>query len=59
MTEYLWQKSSYCAQGGSCIHVATADSTVKLTESSDPSGGILRATPSAFSALTRVLKGQP
>ncbi|MFE9443106.1 DUF397 domain-containing protein [Streptomyces sp. NPDC006602] len=23
MTAYAWQKSSYCAQGESCLHVAT------------------------------------
>ena len=22
MTDYAWQKSSYCAQGESCVHVA-------------------------------------
>ncbi|WP_416982665.1 DUF397 domain-containing protein [Streptomyces sp. T028] len=24
MTAYAWQKSSYCAQGESCVHVAAA-----------------------------------
>ncbi|MDH6629009.1 hypothetical protein M2271_006844 [Streptomyces sp. LBL] len=24
MTDYAWQKSSYCAQGESCVHVAAA-----------------------------------
>ncbi|MCX5207242.1 DUF397 domain-containing protein [Streptomyces sp. NBC_00237] len=54
-----WQKSSYCAQGDSCVHVATASSTVKLTESGDPAGVILHARPAAFAALTRALKEQP
>ncbi|MGW1494780.1 DUF397 domain-containing protein [Streptomyces sp. NPDC002402] len=57
MAAYDWQKSSYCAQGDSCLHVAAAgDRTVKLTESSDPGGAILSTTPAAFAALTRALK---
>ncbi|MEU6991740.1 DUF397 domain-containing protein [Streptomyces sp. NPDC046465] len=52
-----WQKSSYCAQGNSCVHVAaTASRTVELTESSDPSGAILTAAPAAFAALIRGAK---
>ncbi|MGW2085590.1 DUF397 domain-containing protein [Streptomyces sp. NPDC001880] len=52
-----WQKSSYCAQGNSCIHVATdTDGVTKLTESSDPTGAILRTTPDAWAALVRTLK---
>ncbi|GGT61264.1 DUF397 domain-containing protein [Streptomyces atratus] len=51
-----WQKSSYCAQGDSCMHVAARNSTVELTESSDPTGAILRATPAAWAALVRTLK---
>ena len=47
-----WQKSSYCAQGDSCVHVAgTDDGHVHLTESSDPSGSILTTTPARFRAL--------
>ncbi|MEU9618378.1 DUF397 domain-containing protein [Streptomyces sp. NPDC098085] len=51
-----WQKSSYCAQGDSCMHVAARDSTVELTESDDPSGAILRTTPAAWAALVRTVK---
>ncbi|WP_327273937.1 DUF397 domain-containing protein [Streptomyces sp. NBC_01224] len=52
-----WQKSSYCAQGNSCVHIATpAPGTVCLTESSDPTGAILRTTPAAWAALVRTLK---
>ncbi|MEU8891278.1 DUF397 domain-containing protein [Streptomyces sp. NPDC048442] len=54
-----WQKSSYCGEGEACVHFAATKERVELTESADPSGGILRATPSAFDALTRVLKEQP
>ncbi|MEU6991739.1 DUF397 domain-containing protein [Streptomyces sp. NPDC046465] len=52
-----WQKSSYCSEGSSCVHVAaTATRTVELTESSDPSGAILTAAPAAFAALIRDAK---
>ncbi|MEU8891277.1 DUF397 domain-containing protein [Streptomyces sp. NPDC048442] len=51
-----WQKSSYCAQGDSCVHVATSDNVVQLIESGDPSEVILRSAPAAFAALTRTLK---
>ncbi|MFE5089815.1 DUF397 domain-containing protein [Streptomyces sp. NPDC056638] len=51
-----WQKSSYCAQGDSCLHVATRDSTVGLTESGDPTGAILQTTPAAWAALVRAVK---
>jgi len=58
MPELTWQKSSYCAQGNSCVHVAenTDAGTIHLTESSDPGGAILGADPAAFDALVHVLK---
>ncbi|MFI5771347.1 DUF397 domain-containing protein [Streptomyces sp. NPDC051658] len=52
-----WQKSSYCAQGDSCVHVATdVGGGVKLTESSDPTEAILRTTPGVWAALVRTVK---
>ncbi|MFB6711508.1 MULTISPECIES: DUF397 domain-containing protein [unclassified Streptomyces] len=51
-----WQKSSYCAQGDSCIHVAGRNSSVELTESGDPTGAILHTTPAAWAALVRAVK---
>ncbi|HWU12341.1 MAG TPA: DUF397 domain-containing protein [Streptomyces sp.] len=51
-----WQKSSYCAQGEACIHVAADQDSVALTESSDPGGAILRTSPSAWAALIRTVK---
>ncbi|MFF8644906.1 DUF397 domain-containing protein [Streptomyces sp. NPDC015345] len=52
-----WQKSTYCSEGSSCVYVAaTATGKVELTESSDPSGAILTATPAAFAALIRDTK---
>ncbi|MFC3573263.1 DUF397 domain-containing protein [Streptomyces yaanensis] len=56
-SDLTWQKSSYCAQGNSCVHVATTGpGTIHLTESADPSGAILTATPAAFDALLTTLK---
>ncbi|MBC9728110.1 DUF397 domain-containing protein [Streptomyces sp. TRM68367] len=54
-----WQKSSYCSEGNSCIHIATTRETIRLTESNDPSGAILTATPAAFDALLTALKKEP
>ncbi|MFF3503746.1 DUF397 domain-containing protein [Streptomyces sp. NPDC003247] len=49
------QKSSYCAQGESCVHISAAHApspaTIHLTESADPTGAVLSATPAAFAAL--------
>ncbi|TGA85817.1 DUF397 domain-containing protein [Streptomyces sp. MZ04] len=58
MPELTWQKSSYCAQGNSCVHVAASrtERAVHLTESANPSGAILTAPPEAFSALIRTLR---
>ncbi|MEU9462742.1 DUF397 domain-containing protein [Streptomyces sp. NPDC048312] len=57
MSAYIWQKSSYCTQGEACIHVAAnGPGTVGLTESGDPTGAILRTTPTAWAALVRTIK---
>ncbi|MFF3357037.1 DUF397 domain-containing protein [Streptomyces sp. NPDC002917] len=56
MTSYQWQKSSYCGQGESCVHVAAHDDTINVMESSDPTGAILRTTPAAWAALVRSVK---
>ncbi|MEU0744001.1 DUF397 domain-containing protein [Streptomyces sp. NPDC006134] len=54
-----WQKSSYCGEGESCVHVAATGNGVHLTESSDPTGSILTATPAAFGDLLAALKADP
>ncbi|MGC9382034.1 DUF397 domain-containing protein [Streptomyces sp. MH13] len=51
-----WQKSTYCGEGESCIHVTATAGAVHLTESSDPTGSILTATPAAFGALLTAVK---
>jgi hypothetical protein len=55
-----WQKSSYCPEGNSCVHVAgeRASGAIRLTESGDPSGAILTAAPAAFRSLLGALKGE-
>jgi hypothetical protein len=56
MSNLPWQKSSFCGEGESCIHVAAPTETIHLTESSDPTHSILTATPATFRALLSVLK---
>lgn len=51
-----WQKSSYCAQGDSCVHVARENGAVRLTESGDRTGAILRATPTTWATFLRTVK---
>ncbi|WP_155056557.1 DUF397 domain-containing protein [Streptomyces blattellae] len=57
MTAYAWQKSSYCAQGESCVHIsATTPATIHVTESTDPAQAVLTTGPVAFAALLGALK---
>ncbi|MEU3732964.1 DUF397 domain-containing protein [Streptomyces sp. NPDC033538] len=56
MKQLAWQKSSYCAQGDSCLHVSVSATGIHLTESSDPTGSILTATPAAFGSLLTAVK---
>jgi hypothetical protein len=51
-----WQKSSYCGEGESCLHVAATATRIHVTESADPSESILTAAPGAFAALLAVVK---
>ncbi|MFE0135305.1 DUF397 domain-containing protein [Streptomyces sp. NPDC059037] len=55
-----WQKSSYCGEGESCVHVAAGPTgtDVHLTESADPTEAILTARPAAFAALIRTLNSR-
>lgn len=51
-----WQRSSYCGEGESCVHVTATADAVHVTESNDPSGSILTVTPATFGALLTALK---
>ncbi|MEU3333377.1 DUF397 domain-containing protein [Streptomyces sp. NPDC002144] len=51
-----WQKSSYCPEGNSCVHVAATPAAIHITESGDPTASILTTTPATFAALLNSLK---
>ncbi|MGW1912944.1 DUF397 domain-containing protein [Streptomyces sp. NPDC002076] len=59
MPGLAWQKSSYCPEGNSCIHVAATPGTIHMTESADPTGAVLTTTPAAFATLLTALKKEP
>ena len=59
MPPLTWQKSSFCPEGNSCIHIAATPGTIHMTESADPSGAILDITPTSFQALLTTLKKEP
>ncbi|MCH0538499.1 DUF397 domain-containing protein [Streptomyces sp. MUM 203J] len=51
MSEATWKKSSFCGEGESCIHLAAGDrGTIRLTETSDPSGAVLTLAPTTWRA---------
>ncbi|KAF0650585.1 MULTISPECIES: DUF397 domain-containing protein [Streptomyces] len=51
-----WRKSSHCATGDACIHLAPApQGAVRLTESSDPSGTVLTLAPATWRAWRRAI----
>ncbi|MFJ9906981.1 DUF397 domain-containing protein [Streptomyces sp. NPDC101152] len=49
-----WQKSSYCPEGNSCIHLAATPSAIHITETSDPtrSASAPPPDPTPWSPLT-------
>ncbi|MFD9430390.1 DUF397 domain-containing protein [Streptomyces sp. NPDC060002] len=53
MPTHTWQKSSYCGQGESCVHISAdpGPGAIHLTESADPTHSVLTTTPRAFAAL--------
>lgn len=51
-----WRKSSYCAQGEACVHIARSNGAVQLTESGDPSGAIIHTSPATWATLLRTIK---
>ncbi|MFF4500057.1 DUF397 domain-containing protein [Streptomyces sp. NPDC001401] len=59
MPALTWQKSSYCPEGNSCIHVAATPQTIHITETSDPTRAVLTTTPDAFATLLTALKNEP
>ncbi len=59
MPQLTWQRSSYCGEGDSCVHVAATPRAIHITESADPTGAVLTTTPDAFRGLLRALKEDP
>ncbi|MEV0224186.1 DUF397 domain-containing protein [Streptomyces sp. NPDC050704] len=51
MTTYAWQKSSYCAQGESCVHVAATAQKSSYCQEGDACLHIV-ATPAKTIRLT-------
>ncbi|MBT2394414.1 DUF397 domain-containing protein [Streptomyces sp. ISL-100] len=56
MPTHDWQKSSYCAQGDSCVHVTRGNGAVRLMESSDATGAILHTSRATWAVFLRDLK---
>ncbi|WP_328440120.1 DUF397 domain-containing protein [Streptomyces sp. NBC_00444] len=57
MTDYAWQKSSYCQEGEACVHISAATpTTIHVTESANPTRAVLTTAPVAFAALLDALK---
>ncbi|CAL9396792.1 hypothetical protein SUDANB171_01371 [Streptomyces sp. enrichment culture] len=55
MTKYAFHKSSYSTTNGNCVEVATnIRTTVAVRDSKQPTGPVLRLTPTAW---TRFLSG--
>ncbi|MEU2979295.1 DUF397 domain-containing protein [Streptomyces hirsutus] len=52
------QKSSYCGEGESCVHVAATARAIRITGSADPSGAIPTATPDYFLTPVQAFKGE-
>lgn len=59
MPQPIWQKSSYCGEGDSCVHVAATPRAIHTTESADPGGAALTTTSDAFRGLLRSLEEEP
>lgn len=57
MPTLTWQKSSYCPEGNSCVHIAADPAgAILLTESGDPAGTVMTTPRPAFHTLLRALK---
>ncbi len=46
-----WRKSSYSAQNGCCVEVATGAGLVDVRDSKNPRGPVLQFAPAAWSAF--------
>jgi hypothetical protein len=51
-----WRTSSYSANGGECVEVATLPDALAVRDSKDKSGIVLRFTRDAWRAFTAEVK---
>ncbi|MFI0261450.1 DUF397 domain-containing protein [Streptomyces sp. NPDC017056] len=56
MTELVWQQSSFCQEGGSCLGIATSsDNTMHIRESSSP-GTVVTTARAQLGSFIRAIK---
>jgi Domain of unknown function (DUF397) len=54
---FIWRKSSASADGGNCVEVACAHSSVLVRDSQDQSGTVLEFTPALWRSFVRQIRG--
>lgn len=55
-TELAWFKSSYSTnEGGECLEIATAPTTIHIRDSKNLTGPALAVTPTAWTAFLRTV----
>ncbi|WP_116211986.1 DUF397 domain-containing protein [Streptomyces olivoreticuli] len=53
---YGWYKSSYSPdEGDDCVEIWVADGLISIRDSKNPTGPMLRITPSAYRSFTRAV----
>lgn len=56
MSAFKWQKSSYCAEGNNCLHLATfPDHTIRIRESETPHT-VVTTTRNQLAFLMKAIK---
>jgi hypothetical protein len=52
----VWKKSSFSSDGPDCVEVAGTDSEILVRDSKNPTGPVLRFTPSEWDAFVKGAK---
>ena len=56
-TELAWFKSSYSTnEGGECLEIATAPTTIHIRDSKNLTGPTLAVTPTTWTAFLRTVR---
>ncbi|WP_217567532.1 DUF397 domain-containing protein [Streptomyces sp. GbtcB7] len=56
-TELAWFKSSYSTnEGGECLEIATAPTTIHIRDSKNLTGPTLAVTPNTWTAFLRTVR---